>query len=98
MIETEKLEAILSAVENFSEMLQNQKSSRVEIYTIDAACKLLGISSRTMQDLKNKGKIRYSQDKPGGKITFLYSYLVEYVENHSKEPSALIKAMRKKRG
>ncbi len=79
-------EAFFALLEEAVERIQ-QKQNVTEDTWIDteAAMKLLGIKSKTtLQDLRNKGKIRFSQPQ---KRIILYdrASILEYLDKNAKE-------------
>lgn len=80
-ITTEKYLALLSSIERIELVLQkNSNSSSEEILSIEEACQYLKVSSRTLQNYRDKNLISFFQ--LGKKILFRKSDILTFLQNH----------------
>lgn len=83
VLETEKLEALIAKVNKVYEILNAERQRADRVYPNKEACKYLNVCSKTLQNYRDSGLIRFSQ--AGRKIYYTQSNLDEFLIENKKE-------------
>lgn len=83
LITEEKMDELIGKIDAVHKTLLNQESDmtiKKKWLTVKEAADFLSVSTRTMQNYRDRGKIPYSNF--GGKILFLQDHLQEFLVKH----------------
>lgn len=82
VIEKAKIDALFDKVDKLYELLQAERVQPDKLYSNEEACQYLKVCSKTLQNYRDTGQIKFIQN--GRKISYTQNELNEFIMRNKK--------------